>query len=196
MVSRDSDKDNKKQSSDDLSEEKNGSEREDTGEDVVDVQEYRRLEAENQELNDKLMRLAAEFENFRKRSLREKEEYKNHVVEKFVLELLDVVDNFERALKAGEDASDTESVVKGVEMVYKQLYNILEKNGVEKIICESEEFDPHMHEAVMQVPSNEHPENTVVDVCQTGYKLDTKVIRPAMVTIAKQPDEENETEED
>ncbi len=165
-----------------------------SGTDSVDIEEFKEMESELQELRDRFIRLGAEFENFRKRSLREKEEYRNYAIENLMLELLEVVDNFERALRSAKDSKDPDSVIKGVEMVYRQLYNILEKNGLERIKCEREDFDPRMHEAIMQVPASDLPENTVVDECRPGYMLNSKVIRPALVSIAK-GDEEQEKEQ-
>ncbi|WP_292469145.1 nucleotide exchange factor GrpE [Methanolobus sp.] len=140
------------------------------------------------ELRDKLLRLTAEFDNFRKRSSREKEEYRKFAVEQIIIELLEVYDNFERALESARQTDDISSVITGVEMVFKQFTGILEKEGLQKIECEGTEFDPFLHEAMMHVEHPEHDENTVVDVCKPGYYLHTKVIRPAMVTVSKKPE--------
>ncbi|MEZ5336210.1 MAG: nucleotide exchange factor GrpE [Methanolobus sp.] len=146
-------------------------------------------EDEAAQLRDKLLRLTAEFDNFRKRSVREKEEYRKFAVEQVIIELLEVYDNFERALDSAKKTDDIESVITGVEMVFKQFTGILEKEGLEKIQCEGAEFDPYLHEAMMHVEHPEHEENTVVDVCKPGYCLHTKVIRPAMVTVSKKPED-------
>lgn len=140
------------------------------------------------ELRDKLLRLTAEFDNFRKRSSREKEEYRKFAVEQIIIELLEVYDNFERALESARQTDDISSVITGVEMVFKQFTGILEKEGLQKIECEGTEFDPFLHEAMMHVEHPEHDENKVVDVCKPGYYLHTKVIRPAMVTVSKKPE--------
>jgi molecular chaperone GrpE len=143
---------------------------------------------ETSELRDKLLRLTAEFDNFRKRSIREKEEYRKFAVEQVIMELLEVYDNFERAIESAKQTDDIESVITGVEMVFKQFTSILEKEGLERIECQGKEFDPHLHEAMMHVEHPDHDENTVMDVCRPGYCLHTKVIRPAMVTVSKKPE--------
>lgn len=142
-------------------------------------------EAEVAQLKDKLLRLTAEFDNFRKRSAREKEEYRKFAVEQVIIELLEVYDNFERAIESAKQTEDISSVITGVEMVFKQFTGILEKEGLQKIECVGHEFDPFLHEAMMHVEHPDHDENTVVDVCKPGYYLHTKVIRPAMVTVSK-----------
>ncbi|WP_319508338.1 nucleotide exchange factor GrpE [uncultured Methanolobus sp.] len=146
-------------------------------------------EDEAAELRDKLLRLTAEFDNFRKRSIREKEEYRKFAIEQMVIELLEVYDNFERALESAKQTDDISSVIKGVEMVFKQFAGILEKEGLQKIECKGAEFDPYLHEAMMHVDHPDHDDNTVVDVCKPGYYLHSKVIRPAMVTVSKKSDE-------
>ena len=143
---------------------------------------------ESAELRDKLLRLTAEFDNFRKRSIREKEEYRKFAIEQMVIELLEVYDNFERALESAKQTDDISSVIKGVEMVFKQFAGILEKEGLQKIECKGAEFDPYLHEAMMHVDHPDHDDNTVVDVCKPGYYLHSKVIRPAMVTVSKKSD--------
>lgn len=145
-------------------------------------------ENEVAELRDKLLRLTAEFDNFRKRTAREKEEYRKFAVEQVMIELLEVCDNFERALESAKQADDVPSIIKGVEMVFKQFVGILEKEGLQKIQCEGAEFDPYLHEAMMHVEHPEHDDNIIVDVCKPGYYLHTKVIRPAMVTVSKKSD--------
>ncbi len=149
-------------------------------------------EEELAELRDKFLRLNAEFDNYRKRSIREREEYRKFAVEQVIIDLLEVYDNFERALESAKKTDDISSVITGVEMVFKQFAGILEKEGLQKIECEGAEFDPHLHEAMMHVEHPEHDDNVVVDVCKPGYYLHSKVIRPAMVTVAKK----NEDKED
>ncbi len=151
------------------------------------------LSAEDEiaQLNDKLLRLGAEFDNFRKRSNREKEELRKYATENFMLDMLDVCDNFERALHSAKSADDSKSIVEGVEMVLKHFILILEKEGVKKIECKGEEFDPHLHEAMMHIETDEYPDNTIIDVHKPGYMLHSKVIRPVMVTVAKQPKDDS-----
>jgi len=144
-------------------------------------------EDEASKLKDQLMRLAAEFDNFRKRSAREKEEYRKFAVENIMVELLEVCDNFERALDSAKNADNIESVVEGLEMVFNQFVSVLNKEGLERIECKGLEFDPHIHEAMAHIETSEQDDNTIIDVYKPGYMLYSKVIRPAMVTVAKNP---------
>jgi molecular chaperone GrpE len=143
-------------------------------------------EAEVSELKEQILRQKAEFDNFRKRSRREMEDFRKFAVENIMFDLLDVCDNFERVLFTFRKAEDVESVVNGVEMVFKQFISILEKEGLKKIECEGEEFDPHLHEATQHVESDQHPDNTIVEVCRPGYEFNSKVIRPARVAVSRQ----------
>lgn len=152
--------------------------------------EERSSEDEIAQLNDKLQRLGAEFDNFRKRSNREKEELRKHATENLMVEMLEVCDNFERALHSAKAADDSKSVVEGVEMVLKHFISILEKEGIKKIECKGEEFDPYLHEAMMHIKTEEYPDNTIIDVHKPGYMLHSKVIRPVMVTVAKKPEDD------
>ncbi|HJH32533.1 MAG TPA: nucleotide exchange factor GrpE [Methanosarcinaceae archaeon] len=142
------------------------------------------------ELKDKLLRFGAEFDNFRKRSSREKEEFRKHATENIMVQMLEVCDNFERALDSAKtaDKNNIGSVVDGVEMVLKQFISILEKEGIKKIECKGEEFDPHLHEAMMHIETTDYPDNTIIDVHKPGYMLHSKVIRPVMVTVARKPE--------
>lgn len=149
-------------------------------------------EDETAQLRDKLMRLTAEFDNFRKRSIREREEYRKFAVEQVITELLEVYDNFERALASAKQTDNVESVVKGVDMVFRQFASILEKEGLQRIESHGAAFDPHLHEAIMHVEHPEYEENTIVEVCKPGYYLHSKVIRPAMVAVSKKPEADGE----
>lgn len=145
---------------------------------------------ENEILKDQLIRLAADFDNFRKRTARQMEENRKSVLEQVLLDFVEVTDNFERALKSARTAEDMNSIISGIEQLSKQFFSILEKYGIEKIECEkSSEFDPHRHEAVQHIETSEVPDNTVVEVYRPGYTLNSKVIRPAMVLVARSPDE-------
>ncbi|MGP8319181.1 MAG: nucleotide exchange factor GrpE [Methanosarcinaceae archaeon] len=148
------------------------------------------IDDETAQLNDKLLRLGAEFDNFRKRSNREKEEFRKYATESIMINMLEVCDNFERALDSAKSADNENigSVIDGIEMVLKQFISILEKEGVKKIECRGEEFDPHLHEAMLHIKTNEYPDNTIIDVHKPGYMLHSRVIRPVMVTIAKKPE--------
>lgn len=138
---------------------------------------------EEEELNVRYLRLAADFQNFRKRVEKEKSDIYAYANEKIVVELLDVIDNFERALDHSSDNS--ESFAEGMSMIFKQFKGVLEKNGVEEMKAEGEPFDPNFHHAVMTENSVEHESGSVTQVLQKGYLLNNKVIRPAMVKVAE-----------
>lgn len=130
---------------------------------------------------DKYLRLLAEYDNFRKRSIQEKLNAFSDATAKAALEVISVIDNFERAMAA--DCTD-ENYKKGVEMIYGQFLEVIKKLGVEEIDALGKEFDPNLHNAVSQVEDESFGENTVSQVYQKGYKLGDKVIRCAMVVVA------------
>jgi molecular chaperone GrpE len=139
------------------------------------------LEAERDEAIDRWKRAAADFDNFRKRAARERDEYVTLANERLVKELLPILDDLERALAAvGEHEEAT--VEEGVRLVHRSLASLLQRNGVEEISTEGQ-FDPHVHEALLSQPS-EAEEGSVIDVVQKGYKLGDRVVRPARVVIA------------
>lgn len=141
-----------------------------------------KLKKELEEKNDHLLRLAAEYDNFRKRSQREKEAVYSDVKANVLGDLLPVIDNFERAIDgAGEDI---ESFKKGVEMILNQLKDVFKKHGVEAFGEVGEAFDPNFHNAVMHIESEELGENVIEQVFSKGYKVGEKVIRPATVRVA------------
>ncbi|GAB6158116.1 nucleotide exchange factor GrpE [Desulfotomaculum varum] len=128
------------------------------------------------------LRLQADYENLRRRSRQEKEDLLKFGAEHLIKNLLPVLDNFERALaSAGEGG---EKFISGVQMIHRQLYEVLTAEGLAPIPAQGEPFDPNLHEAVMQVTDTDQPENTVVEELRKGYYLKGKVIRPAMVKVA------------
>jgi molecular chaperone GrpE len=137
---------------------------------------------EEEELNIRYLRLAADFQNYRKRVEKEKGDIYAYANEKIVVELLDVIDNFERAL---EHSSENESFAEGMNMIFKQFRGVLERSGVEEMCAIGEQFDPNFHHAVLTENSAEHESGTVTQVLQKGYLLNKKVIRPAMVKVAE-----------
>ena len=139
------------------------------------------LESEKAALNDKFLRLAAEYENFRRRSQKEKEALYGDIKADTVTKFLPVYDNLERALRQG---TEDEAYRRGVEMIMNQFCSTLEKLGVTPIECLGEKFDPALHNAVMHVDDEEKGENEIVEVFQKGFKLGDKVIRFAMVKVA------------
>jgi molecular chaperone GrpE len=134
------------------------------------------------EYSDRMLRLQADFDNFRRRTKQEKEEISVVVVQRLIGELLPVVDNMERALAS--DHGDGAALKAGIEMVYKQLMDTLAKNGMEVIKAAGEKFDPNFHQAVMREQSADAEEDTILDELQRGYLVGGKVIRPSMVKVA------------
>jgi molecular chaperone GrpE len=147
--------------------------------------EYEKEKAVAAEYLRRLQQLQAEYDNFRKRTQREKEDLAKYATEKLITELLPVLDNFERGITASKKTQDFDSLIKGVEMVQRQMNSALEKEGLTPINAAGQEFDPNKHEAVMHVDSDEHTSNTVVDELQKGYYLKDKIIRPSMVRVCK-----------
>ena len=138
-------------------------------------------------LNNQYIRLAADFDNFRKRQDAERESLLKYGAENTVKKLIEVLDNFDRGIKAIETVEDCEKVKECYQLAYKNFNDVLSKIGLEVIKAEGEEFDPNLHEAVMQTPTDEKPENTIVAELQKGYKLGDKVLRPTLVNVATAP---------
>ena len=139
------------------------------------------------ELNDKYLRLAAEFDNFRRRTLKERQDLLNYGTENLIKELLATVDNLERALgHAGEakEALDSKKLSEGVELTYRSLLQILEKSGVAAVETEGKIFDPAVHEALRKVPTSEQEPGTILEIYQKGYLLKDRLLRPALVAVA------------
>lgn len=136
------------------------------------------------ELNDKYMRLYAEFDNFRKRSTRERIEYLKYAGEEAYKDMLPVVDDFERGLKASETMTDVKSVNEGVKLVYNKLQHILKQKGVEPMDCRGKDFDPETMEAITNIPApTPELKGKVVDEVEKGYMFNGKVIRYAKVVV-------------
>lgn len=140
------------------------------------------IEDELKEAKDQLLRTAAEYANFRARSAKEKEQTYSNAKGVVIAEMLPVIDNLERAL--AQEQSDYESLKKGVEMTMEQLTAVLEKLGVTAYGEAGEQFDPNYHNAVMHIDDDSLSENVITDVFQKGYKINDKVVRPAMVKTA------------
>lgn len=148
------------------------------------VEEVDSKEKEIEDLKDSLQRLQADFNNYRRRSEKEKSEISIFANEKMISEILPVIDNMERALDSSIEEKES-SVYKGVELVLKQLVDTLNKFGLEEINAKDSEFDPNFHYAVAQEEVEDFDSNTVIEVFQKGYKLSNRVIRPAMVKVSK-----------
>ena len=159
------------------------------------TQKLESLKTAVEERNTQYMRIAADFENFRKRTQKEKEDLEQQVKRTTITELLPVVDNFERARSQLKPQTDAElSIHKSYQSVYKQLVDGLKRLGVSAMRPEGKEFDPNLHEAIMRQPTNEHPEGTVLEELVRGYFLGDRVLRHAMVNVAAAP-EPGETSE-
>ena len=135
------------------------------------------------QLKDRLARNLAEFENFRKRSIKEREQWIKFATEKIILEVCDVLDNFERALDSGAQKHQFEDFMKGTKQIYTQLAGVLEKEGVEKLESQGKEFDPELHEALSHVPAKGVEKDCVAFVIKNGYKKGDKILRPAQVAV-------------
>jgi molecular chaperone GrpE len=136
------------------------------------------------QLEDKYLRLAAEFDNFRKRTARQFEDIVKSANENLIVQLLEVLDNFRRALEAGQTGGDFSSLRKGTELIYQHLEDILKKEGLEKIDAVGKEFDPRWHEAMMQTESDEFAPGMVAREISPGYTLNGKVIRHSRVAVS------------
>ena len=142
-----------------------------------------KLEEELKQSEDKYLRLYAEFENFKRRKNKEIETNNVYKSQKVITEILPSLDNLERALQVESDNEEIKSLLKGVEMVYEGLLNVLKTEGVELIETENAQFDPNYHHAVMQEEDSEKESGAILDTFQKGYKLKDRVIRPAMVKV-------------
>jgi molecular chaperone GrpE len=140
------------------------------------------------ELKDKLLRAQAEWDNSRKRILREKEDAVRYAGEAFLEKLLPVLDNFEMGMQAAKTATDAKAIAQGFEMVLAQLQQVLKDAGVEPVEAVGHPFDPHRHEALGHHESADHPEGHVLMQMRKGYKLKDRLLRPASVFVAKAPE--------
>lgn len=155
------------------------------------------LEARTREAGasqDRYLRAVAEFDNARKRAAREREELIRSANESLIRELLPVLDNFDRALQAAKGDPGAAGVVKGIDLIQRELLRVLEKFGVTPFVSVGAPFDPARHEAVARVPADGRPELTVVAETARGYQMNGRVIRPALVTVAMSPETSGEDE--
>ncbi|WP_088228761.1 nucleotide exchange factor GrpE [Desulfosporosinus sp. FKB] len=146
--------------------------------------ELTQAKAKADENYDRFLRLQAEFDNYRRRTQKEKTEIVKYASEQLVSELLPVLDNFERATSSAQSNPDITVFSQGVDMILRQLQTALSKVGLKPMEAVGQPFDPNLHEAVMRVESEDHPENTVVEELQKGYFLKEKVLRPSMVKVS------------
>ncbi len=149
---------------------------------------------EVKEYRDKYLRTLAEMDNQRKRMIRERDDFQKYANEKLILSILPVVDNFERAINAGENSNTDKKILDGVKLIFKQLKDILEKEGLKPFESVGQKFDPYKHEAFFAIESKEHEPSTILEEIEKGYLLDDKIIRPAKVTVSKQREEKEDDE--
>jgi molecular chaperone GrpE len=162
----------------------------DTGTEKKDeIQELKdRVAAEK----DRALRLSAEFENYKKRTQREINDFKKFANESIFRQLLSVVDNLERAIKAAEENSEESALFEGVKLTHKEMIKLFETFNVKPVKAEKEPFDPNFHQAVTQEENDEFPDNTITTVLQKGYLLQDRLIRPAMVVVSKKANKETQ----
>jgi molecular chaperone GrpE len=153
------------------------------GPDSALTEQIQKLAAEKQDLTNTLVRLQADFDNYRKRTEKERDQARHRGVENLIEQLLPVLDGFDRALAAHDDPA-YEDYRKGFELIRKQLWDLLAKQGVHRIESVGKEFDPNVHHAVEHVPTNDYPDGAVIDEFQPGYMFHHRVLRPAMVRVA------------
>ena len=149
---------------------------------VCAASELDKVKAERDALLDRLARLQAEFDNARKRGVREQQDFREFAAADVIKSFLPTLDSFERALKANADSTDFRN---GVELIYRQFQDALQKIGVQPIPAVGQPFDPRVHEAVEMVDSTEVPDHHVLDELQRGYKYKDRLLRPAMVRVAR-----------
>ncbi|HZH51683.1 MAG TPA: nucleotide exchange factor GrpE [Microvirga sp.] len=149
------------------------------------------LEAEKADLKDKLLRLMADMENLRRRTAREIVDARTYAVTNFARDMLNVADNIRRALESvpaearGAAEGAFKGLIEGIDLTERDLLNTLERHGVRKVDPQGEKFDPHLHQAMFEVPNPDVPTGTVVQVVQAGYVIGDRVLRPALVGVAK-----------
>ena len=148
-------------------------------------EQLEKTEKEYKELEDRLLRVAAEFDNYKKRTAREFQSIIKNANEELISQLVETLDNFQRALDSAKNSSDFDSFHKGVELIYQHFRDILGKEGLKEIKAIGEPFDPHLHEAVMQQESDKFPDGTVMDEISKGYMLNDKVIKHSKVIVSK-----------
>ena len=157
---------------------------------LLTVEEFKALEdkaKKSEEYFNSLLRLQADFDNYRKRLEKDKIEFIKFANEEIISEILKIIDDFERAVEAGKTKHDFDVLYKGIEMIYKDFKEFLKQKGLKEIEARGKPFNPNEHEAMMQEETDEHPEDCVVEEFQKGYTFNGRVIRPAKVKVAKKP---------
>ncbi|GIP42061.1 nucleotide exchange factor GrpE [Paenibacillus sp. J45TS6] len=146
-----------------------------------EVAKFKALAEENEK---RYLRTQADFDNFRRRTQKEKEDLAKYATTKLITELVPVIDNFERAMSTADSNTDTDSLIKGVNMIFRQLEGVLGAEGLTVMNTVGQPFNPEFHQAIMQVESDEYEEGFVVEEVQKGYMIKDRVLRPAMVKVS------------
>lgn len=165
---------------------------EDSREEIIEKSEEEKLqdivsslEDENSSLKDQMLRKQAESDNFRKRVLREKEDSIKYANSNLLMDLITIIDDFERAIKASQESGDSDNFHSGIELIEKQFVSMLDRNwGLKRMVSVGEAFDPQLHEAIGMEESSEYEKQTVIEDYQSGYILQDRVLRPAKVKVA------------
>ncbi len=150
-----------------------------------ELSELETARIERGRMKDQLLRIAADFDNFRKRSRREMEDTRQRAVEDTLREVLPVVDNLERAAQAARETTDVQALAEGVDMVLRGFEDIASRLGLVRVACIGERFDPAVHDAMQQIETDEHPPGAIVAEIVPGYRIGEKLLRPAMVVVAR-----------
>ena len=159
---------------------------------LLTSEEFKALEdkaKKSDEYFDRLLRLQADFDNYKKRFEKEKIEFLKFANEEIIAEILKIIDDFERAVEAGKTKHDFDVLYKGIEMIHNDLRDFLKEEGIKEIDSKGKPFNPHEHEAMMQEETDAHPEDYVIEELQKGYTFNGRVIRPSKVKVAKRPKE-------
>jgi len=166
------------------------------GEDEEDIAaKLAAAEAAEKESYDRFLRVSADFENYKKRSSREMSEFRKYANESLIRDLLPIVDNLERAIVSASDHKDIDSFVEGVNLTFNEVMKVLERFSVKPIDAVGMPFDPTYHQAVMQEPDDDKPENTIIRELQKGYTIHDRLLRPTMVVVSKPGKTDNDRQE-
>ena len=157
-----------------------------------ELEELKKRSGERDEYYNKWLKIHAEYENTRKRMEREKSDHMRFANEDIISRLFPIVDNFDMAFAAMEKAKDKTAVMDGIRLVQKEFHRILEENGVRKIKTKGGMFDPHVHEAVSAVETNEYPDGTIAEEVRSGYLLNDRLLRPAQVIVVKNSEDKGQ----
>lgn len=164
--------------------------KEDSTEKNDDTDEIKELTEELEKEKEKYLRLAAEFDNFRKRCQKEQEEFRKYSNEKLIVDLLDIYEGLERGIENFKKTDDKEKIIKGLEILYNQFDNVLKSYGLSPIKSIGEKFDPYKHEAMMQTETDEYEDGTIIEEFKKGYTLNNKVICYSKVRVSKRKNNE------